>query len=1322
MGISLSRICKGGLDNLINSIVFDLINFGGYKMVYNPQLTKEEEDDSLFYTIAPTDRFDEYQDYYISFSNEIIEPQELSDNTLFKEELDTTTYGSIVVAPSNLWEDDHWKVKSYTIPEWIKSHRDKEWEHLVEVNQWPKDKVGTKNLAMEIPMSSGSINVIEGSINGFALSKDGTYRYHLVITDDRGLGLHIETLGIGWSNVFWLTVQRPVNIEDGIITGLTPETSGSIYPVVVDYDSPTKETWQICYYPPLPYEYDENNEKIYKWGIYRSVETYNRDINTFTARTMSQLSPKYEFYTGEKKHNTLNNWEFDSNRAINYNKQIFRKDTFDNESDRTFWIKFPQRINTPRHLLGYSRTNLFGFGPPEIIPKGTEIDVLFPEGNKTYISLSSNRLEEEEDVRFLMLWEDDSIINIVPPEFTASPDYDGFWMKYLNDTVQFYANIEGEYSRLEWRFDDGNTSTEENPTHTYSEIGKYFVELEIWDSNDISLTYNLRVIDIVKPLEIDFSVSKEYIFKGDSITLTPNISGRYSSLLWILDDGVNTPIEITEGTPTITLDTIGIYDVSLEVQGFIEPKALTKPDLIHVEKPLEVDFTYLPTNIDSNDEIIFSPVIIGSYETLEWIITSDNGEAKYSDNPLNLILAAGTYTVNLGVKSLIDGDWTFVEKDITVEQALNVGILISPSVIDSDTTITFTPSIIGSYTSVEWKIFNDNNDLVETSTQETYQTILPNGDYVVELIVYSPLGDESITKSFTVSEAIDCSFTMTPKTGQEPLTVVFTNNSTGNIQSYEWDFGDGTKTTTTWEPSHTYTSDGSYTVKLTINSPTGSKSITDKVIVTQEEKSVDFTINPDPGTSFIDENTDITFSAVTQGSYDYLEWFITNGFTYTVSPYPQGEAITLNLPPGTYNVTLRMYDGSDVYTEEKIGVIVVEPYIELQADFKLHDAFLVNYGYAPIDVSWTNTSTGNYTEARWSTLIKDGSGVSKPASSENLNEVTFSYDIYSPYWPNVTLNIKSENGESSMNLSMPEDAKFQILQQPQNINSEIIGTFNDGTGNTQDVYMNVYFPYSPEREFNGGILLIHGGGWTHGDIGEGNVQYEFVNSLRNNGYVVFDLAYRLAEAKIGGYNKFPTQIWDVKYAIRYIRAHFKKYKFNPNKLGVLGTSAGGHLSMLVGITNNRDETSDSQFLSSYCYTNPGDCYDHIDDEPNAVVSLFGISDIEKMESDGSLWNGEMMMKDRTEWTFGTDRNDWWNASPRKYSQGSCPFYLIHSYNDTIISWEQSNNFHNHLLNIGRDSTLDLINGGDHGFGIFDGDLPKEEVINRVVNFYNNKLV
>lgn len=107
------------------------------------------------------------------------------------------------------------------------------------------------------------------------------------------------------------------------------------------------------------------------------------------------------------------------------------------------------------------------------------------------------------------------------------------------------------------------------------------------------------------------------------------------------------------------------------------------------------------------------------------------------------------------------------------------------------------------------------------------------------------------------------------------------------------------------------------------------------------------------------------------------------------------------------------------------------------------------------------------------------------------------------------------------------------------------------------------------------VLDIHGGGWKDRQVEQDKPMME---RLATRGFVTAIVAYRLS-----GEAKYPAAINDCKAAVRYLRAHAAELKIDPDRIGVMGGSAGGHLTGLMATTNglpeyegdgpNRDQSS-----------------------------------------------------------------------------------------------------------------------------------------------------
>jgi len=110
-----------------------------------------------------------------------------------------------------------------------------------------------------------------------------------------------------------------------------------------------------------------------------------------------------------------------------------------------------------------------------------------------------------------------------------------------------------------------------------------------------------------------------------------------------------------------------------------------------------------------------------------------------------------------------------------------------------------------------------------------------------------------------------------------------------------------------------------------------------------------------------------------------------------------------------------------------------------------------------------------------------------------------------------------------------------------------------------------------KKKKNPAVIMIHGGGWRSGN----KSQMQFIGKeIAAKGYSCFSIEYRLSlEAK------YPEGVIDVKNAIKFIKDNAAKFNVDPNKIAVLGCSAGGQMAALIGTTNNSPLFEDKDFKS-----------------------------------------------------------------------------------------------------------------------------------------------
>ena len=252
----------------------------------------------------------------------------------------------------------------------------------------------------------------------------------------------------------------------------------------------------------------------------------------------------------------------------------------------------------------------------------------------------------------------------------------------------------------------------------------------------------------------------------------------------------------------------------------------------------------------------------------------------------------------------------------------------------------------GHYDSCKWD-FGDGD--TSSSCSDRKHTYDEPGKYDVKLRVRGPGGEDTEKKSDYITVRPVAKFTSSPVGGQ-PLQVRFTNQSEF-YDSFDWDFGDGTSSTAA-NPTHTYAAAGSYLVKLRVKDEgVWSNTTSRTVAVTSNPPQAAFTANPTIGPVPLTVN----FTNTSSGDYDSCTWYFGDGATDATC----GNPVHTYAIAGTYNVqlTLQGPSGSDTMLQTNL-IQVAQP---TKAEFNAAPTD----GSAPLAVTFTNLSTGDYNSCMW---------------------------------------------------------------------------------------------------------------------------------------------------------------------------------------------------------------------------------------------------------------------------------------------------------------------------------------------------------------------
>ncbi|HEU5115353.1 MAG TPA: alpha/beta hydrolase, partial [Isosphaeraceae bacterium] len=218
------------------------------------------------------------------------------------------------------------------------------------------------------------------------------------------------------------------------------------------------------------------------------------------------------------------------------------------------------------------------------------------------------------------------------------------------------------------------------------------------------------------------------------------------------------------------------------------------------------------------------------------------------------------------------------------------------------------------------------------------------------------------------------------------------------------------------------------------------------------------------------------------------------------------------------------------------------------------------------------------------------------------------------------------------------------------------------------------------------VVAIHGGGWSGGSFrGYGRS----VARLSRHGLAVASIGYHLSN---NGKPAWPRNRNDVRESVRWLRKHAEDYGLNPDRIAVLGASAGGHLAALLG-------------------TDPGAEVDGQSAQVSAVVDFYGPADLAEL---ADVPNAQAALRGLLGGPPATRPKLFKAASPVEHvSADDPPMLLIHGTNDPTVPLEQSRKLAQTLKDAGVPHRLIEVEGAAHGFGL---KTPERDFLPEILEF------
>lgn len=515
-----------------------------------------------------------------------------------------------------------------------------------------------------------------------------------------------------------------------------------------------------------------------------------------------------------------------------------------------------------------------------------------------------------------------------------------------------FSGISSSATEWSWDFGDGNTSTEQNPTHTFTSFGQYPVTLTVTNEygctnevtvNTINLTELEAVLDVAEisgcaPLEVDLM--------ENSTSVTDIISWE-----WTVESG-SSAYTSTDAAPSFSIADTGVYDVVLIVTNTLGCKDTASfEEVIEVGTPPEINFTVDPVETCIEWDVYFTDESSPNIE--EWFWDFGNGENSGEQNPVITYLDTGFYDISLvGIHNGCANTLTLDDHVHIMAPVANFGVI---NFCEEPYKRKFTNSSIDA-DFVEWDFGVDGITTdVSTDFNPTY-IYDATGTYTVTMRVYNSETQCAHTKTRQIQITDPgASFVVNALEGCKPLTVDLTENSQDAV-AWEWSAPGATITNPNAQnPEIIYTSSGIFSdIQLIITDVNECK---DTILYTEEifvgEASSSFTQNITGGCLPLTVDFQQTGTSMF-GDVVSWEWKFGNGLGTSTEENP---SFTFT-EAGLHNVRLKVTDSwGCVKVTNVVGAVeVTDPEAAFTAD---------SLGCTWAAINFTNNSTGVQLDYLW---------------------------------------------------------------------------------------------------------------------------------------------------------------------------------------------------------------------------------------------------------------------------------------------------------------------------------------------------------------------
>ncbi len=524
-------------------------------------------------------------------------------------------------------------------------------------------------------------------------------------------------------------------------------------------------------------------------------------------------------------------------------------------------------------------------------------------------------------------------------------------------TIQFKDNTASNIKLKStlWNFgdDNNNTSSSATPTHTYTKAGTYEVRLIVTSLINCVDTVKATVkVSATKPTA-DFSVEKTSLCVNEGVKFT-NLSSAGSDF-WCWDFGDDSGSN--EEEPEHSYSKPGKYTVILTAKSAGCSDVVIKTDLITVNDP------YLKFSVNKSCTTPHDITLVNEseeYDEIEWDLGEGNTTTQ-ANNVKYHYAETGTYKVKLTIKNATTGCEVTETREVTV-QDIKADFVPGANPICKNNFVEFKDQSRFAKSWI-WN-FGEGSTSIDPNPVRVFTT---PGDYDVSLTV-TDSDNCSDTKVVPVKVAnMQGAFSYSASSTCSEFNVNFHDLSQADppVQNWLWDFGDGT-TSTEQHPSHVYTQQQSFPVRLTLQNIEATCSILASDAVTFTVPVPDFSAPKNE----LCVNEPIVFVNSSKNAQTF-KWDFGNTITSTD---PTASAVYGG--PGKYTIT---FSAKDQFGCEQ--TIVKTSYIEVLQPIAKFEAFQTSAECPPLITTFVDRSSPDVTSWKWNFGDGQSSALQNPTNT-----------------------------------------------------------------------------------------------------------------------------------------------------------------------------------------------------------------------------------------------------------------------------------------------------------------------------------------------------